>query len=159
MAALTGRRTFIANGRKTTFVPTGGMRFRGRGARAYLENPKLWAGPPSQAARIFVGLNVGEDPVWSINDVVEVVMAERAPEQGATFVAQRGVFKHADGRLVDEGSVQVILFNLDDSVLGDEFEEQMVHLGTRLAQVLDQEYVIVEMQSAGKVEKIMGVGP
>lgn len=163
MAALLGRRTFIANFRKTTFAPTGGMQFRGRGTRALLANPRLWAGPPAQAARLFVGLNVGEDPVWGIRDVIEVVSAERMQQTGdpsASFVAQKGIFKHAaGGGIVEEDSVQVIIFNLDDSITPAAFEGQMVDLATRLAHTLQQELVIVEMQLAGKAEKTIGVGP
>lgn len=162
MAALTGRRTFIANGRKTTFTPAGALQFRGRGTRTLLANPRLWAGRPAQASRLFVGLNVGDDPVWSLRDVIEVVGAERMQQTGdpsASFVAQKGIFKHAAGSVVEEDSVQVIILNLDDSTTPDEFEEQMVDLATRLAHTLQQESVIVEMQLCGRTEKTIGVGP
>lgn len=162
MAALTGRRTFIANGRKTTFAPTGSMQFRGRGARRYLENPKLWAGPPAQASRLFVGLNVGDDPVWDIRDVIEIVGAERMQQSGdpsASFVAQKGIFKHAGGGVVEEDSVQVIIFNLDDSITPEQFTGQMVDLASRLAHTLQQELVIVEMQLGGRAVETIGVGP
>lgn len=162
MAALVGRRSFAVNGRKTTFTPTGSMQFRGRGTRALAANPRLWAGPPAQASRLFVGLNVGDDPVWGIRDVIEVVAAERMAQTGdpsASFIAQKGIFKHAAGGVVEEDSVQVVIFNLDDTVTSDEFEEQMVNLATRLAHTLQQELVIVEMQLSGRAEKTIGVGP
>ena len=89
---------------KLTFTPTGPPNYRGRGAKAYLENRTVWSGAPVPAARLFVGLNVGDDPVWSIRDVIDLVAAVRLEQTGdpsAYFVAQKGTFKHKGGHVVE----------------------------------------------------------
>lgn len=152
----------MLGGHRLRFVPTGTPNFRGRGTKVYAENPRLWSGPPAQASRLFVGLNVGDDPVWSIQDVIEIVAAERASQTGdpsASFIAQKGIFKHSGGKVVEEDSVQVVVLNLDEETDPESFEHQMVDLATRLAKTLQQELVIVEMQSRGRVDKTIGVGP
>ncbi len=144
------------------FTPTGELRFRGRGSRTYAANPRLWSGPPADAARLFVGMNVGPDPVWSLRDVIEVVAAERSAQTGdpsASFVAQKGIFKHSAGDVVEEDSAQVVILNLDDETTAEDFEKQMVNLASRLAKTLQQELVIVELQSGGRAHKTIGVGP
>lgn len=157
----TGRCTFIANRRKTTFVPTGALNFRGRGARSYVKNRLLWTGPAADAARFFVGLNVNDDAKWSMADVMEIVRAVRT-ETGnpdSTFIAQKGIFQHASGEIAEEDSVQVIIYNLEDGVDYAEFRDTMIDLATRLAISLQQELVVIEMRKRGRSEEVIGVGP
>lgn len=157
-----GRRELRVGNKRVMFTPVGPRLFRGRGTRGFVENPALWSGEPADAARLFVGLNVGDTPTWSIKDVMEIVGAERMAQTGdpsASFVGQRGIFKHGAGHVVEEDSVQVVVLNLDESVSRDRFEQQMVRLATRLADVLQQELVIVEMQHGGRADKTIGVGP
>ena len=160
--ATPGRLGVIVNGRKTMFVPTGALNFRGRGARAYAANRRLWSGPAADAGRLFVGLDVFNQARWSMSDVMEVVRSERIAQTGnpdSTFIAQKGIFKHASGEIVEEDSVQVIIYNLEEGVDYETFKEHMVALGSRLASVLRQELVVIEMRLRGVSEEVIGVGP
>src|ERR1019366_1106407 len=83
---------------------------RRRGARE--DSVEDW-GPGGLAARVFVGLNVGETPTYTVEDVVKATKAIRR-EQGvlpdATFIAQKGLYTEPEargGKLIDENSVQI----------------------------------------------------
>lgn len=104
------------------------------------------------AARLFVGLSVHEKPKWSVKDVVDVVRDVREAQTGdpsASFLSQRGIYKHQSGnRIIDEKSVQVIV--LDRAGVGrKKFEKQIIQLGEELARRLKQETVVGELQVNG----------
>jgi hypothetical protein len=134
------------------FRPTGALR----------PNRTRWVTTePMQAARIFVGFSVGEEPTWSMRDVMDLVREIRQ-EQGespaASFVFQKGIYAHEDreGMVVEEDGAQVIVLNLTgDPERG--FERQMETLATKLATGLRQEEVIVDFQRGGLSYKTMGV--
>jgi hypothetical protein len=90
-------------------------------------------------ARLFVGLNVGDAPTYSIEDVVRLVRQIRT-RQGAppdaSFLAQRGLFTGAGGRVIEEDSVQVVIFNFgqDEQLFEREMEDLAQELTERLRQ-------------------------
>lgn len=104
------------------------------------------------AARLFVGFNVGDEPRWTIENLIDLVLASRilqGANPSATLLAQKGIYQHQTGdrRVVIEDGAQVIIFR--DSGTLDEFTQQMIDLGTEIARVFIQEMVIVEIQRNG----------
>jgi hypothetical protein len=134
------------------FVPNGALR----------PNKKLWrTTEPVQAARIFVGFNVGQAPTWSLGKVMELVKRIRT-EQGmpadATFVFQRGFYTHSDGKgLVEEDGAQIIILNTFETPK-KKFEQQMRQLADKIAYAMKQEEVIVEFQEGGKAYLTVAMG-
>lgn len=113
------------------------------------------------AARIFVGFNVGEEPRYTMDDLVEIVRRVRREQIGkadATFLYQRGIYTHSsDGKEVTEDGAQAILLNLDPSIGPKQFEAQMKELATTIADEMQQELVIVEIQRNGVTQIVLGV--
>lgn len=129
---------------------------------AWEESGELWTG------RIFVGLSVGQDEAWSENDVVGIVSRVRKEQVGApdsSFVRQRGLYtqttKTKDGdkvEVVDENSIQIFILNLSHFETDpDDFKKQMVELGEKLCQELEQKEVIIEIQRNGIIQYTMSV--
>jgi hypothetical protein len=119
-------------------------------------------GPGGLAARIFVGLNVGEKPTYTINDVVKATKEIRL-QQGAlpdaTFIAQKGLYTEPaarGGHLITENSVQIIIFDTEGLSL-DAFGEKVVQLARGLRERFDQDSVIVELQEGGVSKKVLSV--
>ena len=163
----------------TRFNPTGKIEQCAQGD-ALIKNPPTWRAAVVYAARIFVGFKVGDEERWSLDDLVKLVRRTRkekgAPED-STFLAQRGVYTHRDGRVVDEPGGQVIIFDggpkeksESPSVFagtdpGPEteseqlarFEEEMIALSETIAWSFEQESVILEIQRNGTSVVTMGV--
>lgn len=158
----TSRFAWNARGHSGWFRPTGTLRHSGN--RRHLENPPRWeSDEPLYAARIFVGFNVGDEKVWSLEDVVEIVReirTEQVGNPGSTFLLQKGIYAHqAGGPVVEEDGAQVIILNLPDyDTEPAQFRKQIVKLAEDMARQLRQEEVIVEFQKGGLSERTMGVG-
>ena len=143
--------------------PDGWGMFRPNGRRhinGYRPNPRTWSGGQDVwSARLFVGFNVGEDTVWSMRDLIDLVRRVREEQTGdpsSTFVSQRGIYKHADsGLVVEEPGGQVII--IAPGTPPDEFAEQMMHLAEVIAGEMDQAEVVVELQKRGVVQDVFGV--
>ena len=145
--------------------PRGGA-FRPQGKLSHhgpRPNPELWSSTETLAARLFVGFNVGKEAVWSVDDLIEIVKRVRLEQIGdasASFIAQQGIYQHADpalGMVVEHGA-QVIIINMADLSAKD-CEHEMVRLAEVIAIDLEQESVIVEIQKNGITQKTIGVGP
>lgn len=152
------------NGRhKFDFVPAGAVRSHGRGTRRLIANRERWeSDEPLLAVRFFVGLNVGDRPYWSTQHVIDLVKEIRREQRGddyaASFVSQKGFYTHEHGDdVVEEDSMQIIIMNTGGQPR-KEFIGEMMQLGEKLAHELEQEEVIVEVQSGGVVERTIGVG-
>lgn len=160
---------------KTISTPRGSVRFNPEGKLEWhgkrpksgvLKNPAdVWGGP-TFAARFFVGFNVGGQPRWELDDLVALVRATRegrGEPQDSTYIAQRGVFTHRDGKVVDEAGGQVIIFDQgeeqDESARMARFQEEMIAVGEEIARGLEQESVILEIQRNGVSLITMGVRP
>ena len=119
-------------------------------------------GPGGLAARIFVGLNVGDKPTYTIEDVVNATKQIRR-EQGslpdATFIAQKGLYTEPEargGRVIDENSVQIIIFDTEGLLL-EAFSAKIVQLARALRERFHQDSVIVELQEAGISQKVLNI--
>ena len=110
-------------------------------------------------ARLFVGLNVGQKPMYKVDDVVtetrDFRLARKQPAD-ASFIAQKGVYTDRAGDLVTENSVQIIVFASPDTSLPD-FREQMTELAKHLRRKFDQDSIIVELQDRGIVQNVFAV--
>jgi hypothetical protein len=111
------------------------------------------------AARIFVGLNVGDKPTYTIQQVVKATKEIRR-QQGvlpdATFIAQKGLYTEPSGSIVEESSVQIIIFDSEGSTI-EAFGEKVVQLARGLRERFNQDSVIVELQRAGVSQDVMAV--
>jgi hypothetical protein len=151
------------NGRGGSFQPQGKVVFVGdKELLDFQKNPETWESADTLSSRIIVGLNVGGDPRWKIEDVISVVrdIRERIHDKpGATFIAQKGVYRHREsGEVVEEDGVQVIIIDLW-ATPEKAFRAEMVSLGEELAGQLQQEEVIVEIQKNGVTQTTIGVTP
>lgn len=148
--------------------PVGGCSFRPQGKlRVVDENGALaglgkakWTSSDTLAARLIVGFNVGSVPTYSIDDLIPLVKAVRLQQTGvpdASFIMQKGIYSHHDGRgVVQEDSAQVLI--IDMAGLGEQtFEDQMIELAEVIADKFQQETVIVEVQKNGITQRVHGV--
>lgn len=140
-----------------SFHPRGQKRWTGE---SYRRNKKTWeAGAETWSARLFVGFNVGGETVWDMADLIDTVRRKREGQTGdpsSSFVYQRGIYRHRSGEVVEEPGAQVIIINTSGASPA-EWEEQMVALGEAIADELDQEEVVVELQRNGIVQRVFGV--
>ena len=120
------------------------------------EVPQLEANPVKRhaatplTARLFVGLSVGQEKAWTIEDVITVTQEVRLRQKespDASFLVQRGLYTDRSNEIVREDSVQVVLFSFGDDQAT--FEDQMVELAEELVDRLRQETIYVELQKAG----------
>jgi len=109
-----------------------------------------------------VGLNVGDKPTYTIEDVVNATKQIRR-EQGslpdATFIAQKGLYTEPEargGRVIDENSVQIIIFDTEGLLL-EAFSAKIVQLARALRERFHQDSVIVELQEAGISQKVLNI--
>lgn len=142
------------------------------GDAALLSNPRRWeAEGDTFAARIIVGFRPKDAPADfrltrsatdAIEDLVVGIVRDMRTGQvgdpGATFLSQRGLYKHAErGEVVDEPGMQVVLINTTGAT-AKQFERDAEDIAERLAVALDQEEVIVEIQKNGVTQTVFGVG-
>ena len=148
--------------RRARFEPRGPVYAVGDVSRAGLrKNPRERIDVVPRAARLFVGLNVGQDPKYTVDDVVRITKRVRK-EQGelpdSSFLLQRGLFTdEVTAATVEENSVQVVIFNFDEDEA--KFEDEMGALAETLARELQQQVVYVEMQRRGIPYAIYKVTP
>lgn len=122
-------------------------------------NPVRYTAETTLSARLFVGFNVKDKPTFKLDDLVDFVFEVRKktghPE--ATFLSQRGIYKHkVSDRLVSEDGAQIIIIATWETTL-KEFEKDMIDLAEKIAAEFDQEEVLVEIQTNGVTNKVMGV--
>ena len=141
-----------------SFRPTGRLEQHGP-----LHNPNLWEADETIAARLIVGFSVGDVPTWTMDDLIPLVQRIRERQAGdpsASFVAQKGIYKHRDASkgVVHEDGAQIFIVNTSGASLAA-FRKEMVELAEEICVALQQEAVIVEIQVNGVSHKTMGVGP
>lgn len=140
-------RTFRHRG--VMFRPTGKVIEVGEVPQVESNPVKRHAATPL-TARLFVGLSVGQEKAWTVEDVINVTQEVRLRQKeppDASFLVQRGLYTDRSSEVVREDSVQVVLFNFGDDP--DKFEAQMVQLAEALVERLQQETIYVELQKAG----------
>ena len=156
----TGPRIIHFRRRIVEFVPRGpifwimGPTSLGRGSRGSPMRENRLDGRSSKviSARIYVGLNVGDNPKWSVSDVVSVVVSVRLRQigsAGASILGQRGIYKESRvKKLVVEDSAQVLVMNRE-GVPVETFVGHMKTLANALRSRLDQDEVLLEIQDKG----------
>lgn len=148
-----------AGPRPGEFRPAGNLSRHGTA-----RNPATWSSTDTLSGRLFVGFNVGAEPRWSVEDLIPIVLSVRERQTGdpsATFMTQRGIYKHHDpdaGVVVEDGA-QVIIFHGGGPDDQEAFEDQLVELAEVIGAKLQQESVIVEVQRNGIAQRVMGVEP
>lgn len=137
------------DGSSVRFVPKGKLRAIGEWAE---ENPaKKRSGNALLAARFFVGFNVGNEPTYTIEDVVEFfaeIRNEQDRDAGASFLIQKGIYQPRGGSRTEEDSAQIIVFN-DEGIDEEVFTDEMIVVAEKLAKKMKQEVVILEIQKRG----------
>ncbi len=152
--AYTGR--FANSGHR--FNPSGRIH-DARAENTARRNPIDWDSTTTRAARLFVGFKVKSKLVWKMSDLVKLVRAvrkEQVGSQNSSYVAQRGIYTHRNGKVVDEPGAQVIIID-EQGTNETQFTNQMIHLGEVIAKKLKQESVVVEIQENGVVKRVFGV--
>lgn len=111
---------WIADDGVNWFVPTGPFQFHGLRTNPKYRRTRQKA---TWAARLIVGLSVGEKPTWTTDDVVQVVKG--AWSYSASFVTQKGLWGREAGR-VEEDSVQVLIVNTGPPMPVKRFRAAMI---------------------------------
>lgn len=148
-----------------SFRPSGELHVHGDVGRASRRlNPAAWRSTDTYAARLIIGFSVGDQPMWTLDDLVNLVRVFRT-EQGkpdASFLSQRGVYQHREGakagQVVTEDSAQVLIVDVWDTPR-DEFVNEIMALAEYLCEAMEQESVIVEFQKNGVTQEVVGVVP
>lgn len=132
-------------------------------------NPEDWHDTsPLYAARLFVGFNVGNKQMWTMEDLVKLVKRVRIRQVGMpdhSVVYQMGVFTSPKtGKHTTENGGQIIILNLPEFTKPKDkpkekaiFRAQMVALADNICKEMFQESVIVEMQTNGTRTETIGV--
>jgi hypothetical protein len=145
----------LKDGRVLRFKPSGPMIHVGR-REAEEDAVDFGVG---FAARIFVGLNVGDTPTYTIEQVVQATKELRRAQGAlpdASFIAQKGLYTDPGGRLVEENSAQIIIIDVQ-GLPQEQFTAQIVDLAEGLRDRFKQDSVIVEIQEAGIAQRVLGV--
>ena len=137
-----------------SFTPQGKLQFPGRHTAS---NPAEKHKGSVVSGRLIVGFNVRDVPTWTIDDLIKLVRGIREKQgvdPSASFVAQRGIYRHREGRItVEEDGGQVFILNLSGAAKR-EFRDDMIDLGERIALAFGQESVILEIQKDGIVQSV-----
>lgn len=142
----------------------GSRRFKPRGRlvcyeRGALANPVERISGGGYAARLFVGLKVGQKTAYKIADVIAIVRRVRKAQgrsADASILAQKGIYEDRSGDLVVEPSVQVVIIDLA-GLPKSEFVSDMKELAESLRKKLKQETVVLEVQRRGVVTDVFSV--
>jgi hypothetical protein len=124
------------------------------------QNPAAWRSKDTLSARLFVGFNVDDKPTYSLDDLIELVgeYREHQKKAGASFLAQTGIYQHKNGPIVEEEGAQVIIIDVWDTP-EDAFADEMIDLAETIAEDMQQEEVVVEIQKNGITTEVLGVIP
>jgi hypothetical protein len=134
-----------------------------------LANPRRWESADTYSARIVVGFRPKDAPPdFEVRDVgakedqlvnlVRRIRTKQVGDPGATFLAQRGLYRHSEsGEVVDEPGMQILLINTTGET-PRRFERQVEILAELIVEAFDQEEVIVEIQKNGVSQKVFGIG-
>jgi len=110
-------------------------------------------------ARLFVGLSVGQKGTYTVDDVVRItkrVRQRQGQSPDASFLLQRGIYTDQKSEIVEEDSVQVVIFAFD-AAGKREFQREMVELAEALIKELQQETIYVELQEGGVPYRVLKV--
>jgi hypothetical protein len=136
--------------KNVTFTPKGPVLKVGSGETPVLPNPIKRETVIPFTARLFVGLSVGQEDAWTVEDVIDItqrVRVKQGADPDASFLLQRGLYTDRAQEIVREDSVQVVIFDFGEDQ--EKFEGQMGDLAETLIKELKQETIYVELQKAG----------
>ena len=107
------------------------------------------AGTKQLVARFFVGLSIGDEKAWSIEDVRSIIIRVRGKQgrlPNSTIRAQSGTWASEIGaKVIKEDSVEVVIMNERGDTRA-KFIRDMRALGERLRIELRQEVVILKVE-------------
>jgi hypothetical protein len=126
-------------------------------------NPEGWFSKKTLSARIIVGFNIGKNPYWSMEDVIEMVKQVRIEQEhspNASFIAQKGLYRHKDPKEgdIEEDGAQIMIID-EDGLNQVDFKDEMVHLAEIVATAFLQDSVILEIQQNGLTLGTRGIYP
>lgn len=105
-------------------------------------------------ARITVGFAIDADAFWTLDDLVKFyTRLRKAQGHGldASFLAQRGIYTHQDGRhVVDEPGAQIVIIYTKGDLTPQAFAEEMYALADGIRHRMHQESVLLECQQGGQ---------
>lgn len=145
--------------RKGSFHPNGVIQVIGN--RRMFSNPVLETFDETFAARVIVGFNRLGKRAVTVKQLISIVREVRTEQVGnpsSSFLLQRGIYQHRSGEIVEEPGAQVMIIDVTGATQ-KEFERQMVELAEVIAEELEQESVIVELQRNGITQRTLSVGP
>jgi hypothetical protein len=140
------------------FIPNGPVYAVGDSTRLQF-NPIEEEDVVPLTARLFVGLSVGQRATYTVDDVVKItkrVRQQQGQSPDSSFLLQKGIYTDKANEIVEEDSVQIVIFSFDESDK-KEFQRQMGELAQVLAEELDQETIYVELQERGVPYRILKV--
>lgn len=111
------------------------------------------------SARIFVGLNVGDQQRYTVDDVVKLVVETRQKQDAsadASILSQKGIYESRAGQVIVEPSAQIIIIDLVGKKK-KEFVDEMTEVAEVLKDKLQQEVVLVEVQKSGVVKDVYSI--
>lgn len=144
--------------RSIQFNPTGPVYAVGDATRLQF-NPVEEEDVVPLTARLFVGLSVGQKGTYTVDDVVRItkrVRQQQGQSPDSSFLLQKGIYTDQKNEIVEEDSVQVVIFAFDASGKR-EFQRQMGELAEVLVKELHQETIYVELQEGGVPYRILKV--
>lgn len=157
---------FTAKGHKYSWAPK-----RNSTPETTGRNPVIWGEgeyPDSLAGHLFVGLNVGQSPRYTVRDVMRIVKRLRTEQTGvpnSTFILQKGIYKDQpsvddpkDYGVVEEDSVQVVVFREDPKIeTKPSFRAHMIEIGEKICRELRQRTVILDLKQNSTTIELMGI--
>lgn len=132
---------------------------KGGGRKSTAAEARKSFGKGGPSARIFMGLSVGEDATFTVDDVVQAVARIRRARSltpNASILSQKGIYEDRQKRLIVEDSVQIVIIDVDGTPI-EEFKEEVLDLADELIDEFEQEEIVVELQDAGIVQELFSV--
>lgn len=140
----TGRKSIFNPSRKFVYSDNDYRKNPVIGTEAEIRKP-LFAG------KITVGFNVGDTPTWYLDDLIKLTRAylkETKQTEDSTFIAQKGVYTHESGHVIQENGGQIVI--LDFAGRSEKvFSDDMIRLAELICTEFSQETVVLEIQRNG----------
>jgi hypothetical protein len=113
------------------------------------------------SARILMGLSVGEESTYTVDDVIDAIKTIRKRQKlspNASIISQKGIYEDKKHRIIVEDSVQIVIIDMDELTY-KEFVKQIIDLAEEMVDEFEQEGIVVEFQKKGVVKELYEVTP
>lgn len=113
------------------------------------------------SARIFMGLSVGAQAVYAVDDVIDAIKRIRKEQKlspNASIISQKGIYEDKKHRIIVEDSVQIVIIDMD-GLTYKTFTKQVVALAQEMVDAFEQEEIVIEFQKKGVVQEYYSVTP